>query len=198
MQSEFPCPIQTFSEPIELQQKSKKLPSLILISDNYRDLSANIFKMISHIAPGVPIIVLGYNNDAEMARTAISHGANGYIPVTLRFDIAIGAVRFVVSGGTYVPIDYMLMGNLQRGTADPPSATGGVTARELAVVRGIQKGQSNKVIAYELGMCESTVKVHVRRVMNKLKAKNRTDVAIKLQHYLGADPRPNTCFDLST
>ncbi len=47
-------------------------------------------------------------------------------------------------------------------------------------------------------MCESTVKVHVRRVMNKLKAKNRTDVAMKLQVFLGADSRPNASFDLST
>ena len=62
--------------------------------------------------------------------------------------------------------------------------SGGVTARELAVVRAIQHGKSNKVIAYELGMCESTVKVHVRRVMKKLKAKNRTEVAIKSSELL--------------
>ena len=154
--------------------------------------------MISQVAPRIPIIVLAYNDDAEMAKTAICHGAKGYIPVTLRFDVAIEAVRFVLAGGTYVPIDYLLMSSLPRDPAEAPQRTGAVTARELAVVRGIQRGKSNKVIAYELGMCESTVKVHVRRVMNKLKAKNRTDVAMKLQDFLGADPRPNASFDLST
>jgi DNA-binding NarL/FixJ family response regulator len=198
MRSAFPFHIQTFSEPIELQQKCDRLPSLILISDNYGDSSANIFRMISQIAPGVPIIVLAYNSDAEIAKTAISHGAKGYIPATLRFDIAIEAVRFVLAGGTYVPVDYLLMSSLPRDPAEAPPRTGAVTARELAVVRGIQRGKSNKVIAYELGMCESTVKVHVRRVMNKLKAKNRTDVAMKLQDFLGTDSRHNTCFDLST
>ena len=59
-----------------------------------------------------------------------------------------------------------------------PPTSGLVTARELAVIRAIQKGKSNKVIAYELNMCESTVKVHVRNIMKKLKAKNRTEVAI--------------------
>jgi DNA-binding NarL/FixJ family response regulator len=54
-----------------------------------------------------------------------------------------------------------------------------VTARELAVIRAIQQGKSNKIIAHELNMCESTVKVHVRNVMKKLKAKNRTEAAIK-------------------
>ena len=36
---------------------------------------------------------------------------------------------------------------------------------------------ANKLIAYELNMCESTVKVHIRNIMKKLKATNRTQVA---------------------
>jgi DNA-binding NarL/FixJ family response regulator len=196
MHSAFPFNIQTFSEPIELRQKCVQLPSLILISDESRDSSASVFKILSQIAPRIPIVVLAYNNDAKSAKTALCHGAKGYIPVTLRFDLAIEAVRFVLAGGTYVPIDYLLTSSLPRDPSEALPATGVVTARELAVVRAIQRGKSNKVIAYELGMCESTVKVHVRRVMKKLKAKNRTDVAIKLQAILGAVPRTNTCIEL--
>jgi hypothetical protein len=51
----------------------------------------------------------------------------------------------------------------------------------VAVIRALQQGKPNKVIAYELNMCESTVKVHVRNLMKKLKAKNRTDLAMKAQ-----------------
>ena len=47
----------------------------------------------------------------------------------------------------------------------------------MAVIRALQQGKSNKVIAYELNMCESTVKVHVRNIMKKLHATNRTEVA---------------------
>ena len=61
-----------------------------------------------------------------------------------------------------------------------------VTPRELAVIRAIRNGKSNKVIAYELGMCESTVKVHVRRIMKKLNAKNRTDAVMKSETALNA------------
>ena len=67
-----------------------------------------------------------------------------------------------------------------------PRPSGGVTAREVAVIRALQQGKSNKVIAYELNMCESTVKVHVRNLMKKMKAKNRTDLAIK-------DADPHSC-----
>ena len=195
MQSVFPLQIQTFSEAVELQQKCHNLPSLILLSssEESKEASADDFKILSQIAPRIPIIVLACNNDAQMATAAFRHGARGYIPVTLGFDIAIEAVRFVLAGGTYVPIDYLLTrtrpGNLPSEAAP---ASGALTARELAVVRAIQQGQSNKVIAYELGMCESTVKVHVRRIMKKLNAKNRTDAAIKSQTVLSTFPTSNT------
>ena len=187
MQSAFPLQIQTFSEADELQRKCHNLPNLILLSsiEERTEANADVFEILSQIAPRIPIIVLAHNNDAQMAMAAICYGAKGYIPVTLGFDIAIEAVRFVLAGGTYVPIDYLLM---RTQPEDLPShalpASRGVTARELAVVRAIQNGKSNKVIAYDLGMCESTVKVHVRRVMKKLKAKNRTEVAIKSSELL--------------
>jgi DNA-binding NarL/FixJ family response regulator len=200
MQLAFPLQIQTFSDAIELERKCHKLPKLILLSaiESKKEANSNVFKILSQIAPRIPIIVLACNNDNELAKAAICQGAKGYIPVTLGFDIAIEAVRFVLAGGTYVPIDYLLIrswpGNLP---PEAPPAPGAITARELAVVRAIQHGKSNKVIAYELGMCESTVKVHVRRIMKKLNAKNRTDVAIKSQTVLSTVLRTNSCFELS-
>ena len=111
MQSAFPLQIQTFSEADELQRKCHNLPNLILLSsiEERTEANADVFKILSQIAPRIPIIVLAHNNDAQMAMAAICYGAKGYIPVTLGFDIAIEAVRFVLAGGTYVPIDYLLM-----------------------------------------------------------------------------------------
>ena len=45
------------------------------------------------------------------------------------------------------------------------------------MIDALRRGKANKIIAYELNMCESTVKVHIRNIMKKLKAKNRTEVA---------------------
>ena len=73
-------------------------------------------------------------------------------------------------GGTYVPMDCLLASD-PPADAPQPTTSGLVTGRELAVIRAIQKGKSNKVIAYELNMCESTVKVHVRNIMKKMNAR---------------------------
>jgi DNA-binding NarL/FixJ family response regulator len=187
VQSAFPLTVLTYSTAIELEQQHPvSSPKLIILSwlEDNKEASINALKVLSELAQRTTIIVLAYSNDAELARTAICHGAKGYIPVTMGFEITIEAVRFVLAGGTYVPMDCLLA---RGGPGDAPSqplTSGLVTARELAIIRAIQKGKSNKVIAYDLNMCESTVKVHVRRIMKKLNAKNRTDVAIKSQSVL--------------
>jgi DNA-binding NarL/FixJ family response regulator len=200
VQSAFPLPVLTYSTAIELEQQHLRAsPKLIMFSwvEDSKEASTNALKVLSELAPRTPVIVLGCNNDAELARTAICHGAKGYIPVSLGFEITIEAVRFVLAGGTYVPMDLLARGGPADAPSDPPTS-GLVTTRELAVIRAIQKGKSNKVIAYDLNMCESTVKVHVRNIMKKLNAKNRTDVAIKSQSVLSTFPRTETCFELST
>ena len=189
VQSAFAQPVLTYSTAAELEQQhlltSAQLIIFSWVEDN-TEASTNALKVLSELAPRIPVIVLGYNNDAELARSAICHGAKAYIPVTMGFEIAIAAVRFVLAGGTYAPMDCLLPRDPPGDTLSQPPTSGLVTDRELAVIRAIQKGKSNKVIAYELNMCESTVKVHVRNVMRKLEAKNRTDVAIKAQTNLSA------------
>jgi DNA-binding NarL/FixJ family response regulator len=53
----------------------------------------------------------------------------------------------------------------------------GLMARQVAVVEGIRKGNPNKMIAHELNLRESTVKVHIRNIMKKLNSKNRTELS---------------------
>ena len=199
LQSAFTLPVLTYSTAVELEQRQLLTsPKLIMFSwmEDNKAASTDALKVLSELAPRTPVIVLACNHDTELAQTAIYHGAKGYIPVTMGFDVAVEAVRFVLAGGTYVPMDFFRRDRPADGPPQPPTP-GLVTARELAVVRAIQQGKSNKIIAYELNMCESTVKVHVRRVMKKLNAKNRTDVAIKSQSVLSTFPRTNTSFELS-
>jgi DNA-binding NarL/FixJ family response regulator len=189
LQSAFTQPVLTYSTAAELEQQHLLTSAQLIIlswAEDNTEVSANALKVLSTLAPKIPVIVLAYNNDSELARSAICHGAKGYIPVTMGFEITIEAVRFVLAGGTYAPLDCLLSRDPPGVVLSQPPGPDHLTGRELAVTRAIQKGKSNKVIAYELNMCESTVKVHIRNVMRKLKAVNRTDVAIKAQTGLSA------------
>ena len=108
-------------------------------------------------------------------------GARGYIPTSVTLNVALEAMRLVEAGGTFAPTSIFL-------DAKPPSALTAAqydvckktafTARQLAVLVALRRGKANKQIAYELNMREGTVKVHVRHIMKKLQARNRTEVAI--------------------
>jgi DNA-binding NarL/FixJ family response regulator len=184
MQSAFSLPILTCSTLSELELGLKTASAAIVIvslMEASDEVNINVLNALSELVPDVPVVVLAQKNDVHLARTAIRHGAKGYIPCTLGFDIAVEAMRFVLAGGTYVPMECVLAPGPSVQALTVPRPSGDVTAREVAVIRALQQGKSNKVIAYELNMCESTVKVHVRNLMKKIKAKNRTDLAIKTQ-----------------
>jgi DNA-binding NarL/FixJ family response regulator len=183
MQSAFSLPVAAYSTVSELKVQPHLSPEVVILSliEASHETSVGALKVLSELAPGVPVIVLASVNDVDLARSVVRHGVKGYIPVTMGYEIAIEAVRFVLAGGTYVPMDCLLAGRPDGEASCHPHT---MTARELAVIRAIQQGEPNKTIAYHLNMCESTVKVHVRNVMKKLKAKNRTEVAIKAQNGL--------------
>ena len=184
MQSAFSLPIVTCSTLSELELKLKDASAAIVIlswMEASNEANTKVLNALSEVVPNVPVVVLAQKNDVDLARTAIRHGAKGYIPCTLGFDITVEAVRFVLAGGTYVPMDCVLATGPGVQASPASRSSGGVTGRELAVLRALQQAKLNKVIAYELNMCESTVKVHVRNLMKKMKAKNRTDLAIKAQ-----------------
>jgi DNA-binding NarL/FixJ family response regulator len=67
-----------------------------------------------------------------------------------------------------------------RANANLSSSDVALTGRERDVLKLLRAGRQNKVIAYELGVSESTVKVHLRNIMKKLHVSNRTQVAVHL------------------
>ena len=183
IQSALSIPVETLTSFSELDdQRTIGSARLVIISlgETNTQESAEALSIISDLAPSLPTIVLSSKYNFEVMRAVIGCGAKGYIPMTMGFEIAVEAVRFVLAGGTYVPAECLLSAipsavhAVARPRRPAPSPS-----RELAVVRAIHQGKPNKIIAYELNMCESTVKVHVRHIMKKLRAKNRTDVAIK-------------------
>jgi DNA-binding NarL/FixJ family response regulator len=135
---------------------------------------------ILQVPQAPPVVVLSRSDDVTDVVEALDLGARGYITTRANVEHVIAAIRFVLAGGIFVPASSVLAA--RKSEAEPvidSSWHGNFTAKQVAVIEGIRRGKPNKVIAYELNMCESTVKVHVRNVMKKLKARNRTELAFK-------------------
>ena len=80
-------------------------------------------------------------------------------------------------GGTFAPAAALLRPQRTGAGTVGESLIEGFTQRQSQILDCLQRGMANKLIAYELNMCESTVKVHIRNIMKKLNATNRTQVA---------------------
>lgn len=135
----------------------------------------------------VAVVLLADQDSGDRVIEALSRGIRGYIPATASLKVAIEAMRLVEAGGTYIPADSLLTYSVSR-----TSGTAGIdghqfTPRQFAVLRCIQQGKANKIIAHELSMSESTVKVHIRNIMQKLKATNRTEVAFRTRSMFRTD-----------
>jgi DNA-binding NarL/FixJ family response regulator len=152
-------------------------PSVILLYVQTRQRKAlddsDDVEDLARAAVNGPLIVISDVEDGSRIMRAIESGARGYIPTSMTLGIAVEAVRLVEAGGTFVPISGM------SSFQNPGNGENQLfTARQIMVVEALCRGKANKQIAYELGMCESTVKVHIRHIMRKLNARNRTEVAM--------------------
>lgn len=129
-----------------------------------------------------PVIVLAETDDLQQIIKALECGARGYIPSSVGINVCIEAIALSLAGGIFVPASSVLSMRQVLETGTPPThALAGIfTARQTEVVEALRRGKANKIIAYELNLRESTVKVHIRNIMKKVKATNRTEVAYKL------------------
>lgn len=137
-------------------------------------------------ADGAPVIVLAESEDLTDMIAAIDCGARGYIPASVGVDVIIEAARLTAAGGVFLPASSLLSLReaITREVERPSGIEEHFTSRQAAVADALRRGKANKTIAYELNMCESTVKVHIRTIMKKLRASNRTQAAFKLNAML--------------
>jgi DNA-binding NarL/FixJ family response regulator len=135
--------------------------------------------LLSSLGDAAPVVVLGDRETPEYIAEVVVKGARGYIPTSLSLDLAVKALSLVRVGGAFIPASCLRASQLPSAapsaSAQPKIVT--FTERQIAVIQAIRVGKTNRTIAYELNMRESTVKVHVRNVMKKLRATNRTQVA---------------------
>jgi DNA-binding NarL/FixJ family response regulator len=158
--------------------------SLVLVSvagNSNSEETRRTLRRAADALPNTPVVVLSDSEDFQNILSILQSGTRGYISTAMSLDVAIEALWLVQAGGQFLPAT-CLAGLGRSGAEGPvapirPRVAEIFTARQAEVVKQLCQGKANKIIAYELKMKESTVKVHVRNIMKKLKAKNRTEVA---------------------
>lgn len=156
-------------------------------SDLERDLAA-----LARAHADVPVVIMSDVDDFDQVMSALERGVRGYIPTTVPLSVALEAIQLVQVGGTFVPANVLMSSNRAGDLGNGRNSNGGLfTNRQAAVVAAIKQGKANKRIAYELNMRESTVKVHVRNIMRKLNAKNRTEVAVRTSEFVNSTGNDN-------
>jgi DNA-binding NarL/FixJ family response regulator len=151
--------------------------------ETYREISR-----LSSRSDPLPVILLSDEEEPAQIADAIGRGARGYVTTSLSLDGVVDVLRLVRAGGICVSTSSITAAGPSNDqvAASQSNSDGPFTARQAAVAQALRRGKTNKVIANELNMRESTVKVHVRNIMKKLKARNRTEVAV-LTHELMRD-----------
>jgi DNA-binding NarL/FixJ family response regulator len=143
--------------------------------------------LFEDLLPDTPLVLMSEVEVHEAILEAFRSGVRGYLPTTMPIDQIAPAIRFVAAGGTFVPLSILSQhtrSNLYQEEPKHSPSSGAPAAfspRQSQVIRMLGNGSSNKMIAYELCMAESTVKVHLRQIMKKLNVTNRTLVVLKTQ-----------------
>ena len=141
-----------------------------------------------------PIVVLSDADDLPQVLQMLEYGVRGFIPSSVGVAVCIEALSLAMAGGIFVPASTVqamrhLVGEPRHSGASPTVLSSMFTPRQEEVVEALRRGKANKIIAYELNLRESTVKVHIRNIMKKLRATNRTEVVYKLNDMLGGGTR---------
>jgi DNA-binding NarL/FixJ family response regulator len=159
-----------------LEQFRQYRPDITLMDLRLPDM--NGISAITSIRAEFPaarvIVVTTFEGDYEIQR-ALTAGAFGYLLKSAPLDELVGVIRKVHSGRKHLPAD--VAENLAGYIGGDP-----LTEREVEVLKRIAEGDRNRDIGERLAISEDTVKVHVKRIMDKLGAKDRTQaVAIGLR-----------------
>jgi two-component system, NarL family, nitrate/nitrite response regulator NarL len=124
------------------------------------------------LAPQVPIAIISGITRRDLAQDVLLRGAVGFVPKTVGAKALIAAVKLMAAGETFAPMAML------DDAPQLPAPFDELTRREREVLEGICNGKSNKEIARDLDVQEVTVKLHVKTLTRKLRAKNRTHAAM--------------------
>jgi two-component system, NarL family, nitrate/nitrite response regulator NarL len=165
-------------------------PDVVLLDLHMPGISGiDAMQAILKEAPGQHIVMLTVSEEADDLMLALRSGAQGYLLKNIESDFLVDSVRRAAEGESVMSPEMTtkLMREVRVGaaTAAPPA----LSPREREILAYLARGASNKEIARDLDVAESTVKIHVQHILRKLDLTSRVQAAVwAVEHGLASRP----------
>jgi len=169
-------------------------PDLILLDNHLPGVrGVDAIAGFKEVAPEVKILMLTVSENEQDLSAALKAGADGYLLKTINAEDLSDSILKVLEGESVISPE-MTTKLVAAFRTQPPAAEkaagsaptpespaeglGILSARELETLALIARGASNKVIARELDIAETTVKIHVQHILRKLNLSSRVQAAV--------------------
>jgi len=181
--------------------------AIVLIIDASRDHDETCrqARMLKDINPNAKVVMLIEEYDLKQVVAAFQAGADAYLKKSISHEVLVKSLDLVMLGEAIFPgaiLDLLREREVQTNSVNEAPASEepyetstpakGLSVRETVILRCLMDGDSNKIIARKFDITEATVKVHVKAILRKIQAKNRTQAAIWAASHLPTSRRTPT------
>ena len=162
----------------------KKLePDIVLLDLRMPNVNGiDVLKNIREHNKSLPVVMLTTSDDEKDLIEAFRNGASGYLLKDMEPDDLVVALRDVLKGETIgAPNLVQILAKFHQGDDTEINITNLIatlTPRENEILELLAEGQSNKLIAKNLGISDGTVKLHVKSILRKLEIHSRVEAAV--------------------
>jgi len=167
-----------------LERVAELAPDVILLDMRLPELNGiQILQRMRDQGIQTPIVMLTTSNEERDLIESLRNGAQGYLLKDMDPDDLVNALKDIVAGKTVVApeLAQVLAKVVQQGDSrnfDSPTPFSELTPREHEILCHLAEGQSNKMIAKQLGISDGTVKLHVKAILRKLSVHSRVEAAV--------------------
>tara|TARA_R110000787_G_scaffold211281_3_gene321123 strand:+ start:68841 stop:69557 length:717 start_codon:yes stop_codon:yes gene_type:complete len=183
--SHFNMAGQATSLPEGLRQIANDVPSMVVIDFNGNGETLSAFMDgLDDVKPKPRVVVLTEEFCLNSLTAALCEGVDGYLLKSMSPGAFEQSLNLVMTGEKVFPTDlaHLLINNRfvakSNGSATDKGNGSSLSERESEILSCLVNGNSNKGIANSLNLTEGTVKVHLKTILKKIHARNRTQAAI--------------------
>ncbi|WP_243373939.1 LuxR C-terminal-related transcriptional regulator [Microvirga solisilvae] len=174
----------------------------LMIMDGVRahDEACHQIQRLKADSPSARVLILVDRYDLKQIIAAFQAGADAYLVKSVSCEVLVKTLDLVMLGEVVFPsivlellrehalhVDPEVETQAMEKPADGHFQSKGLSVRETVILRCLMEGDSNKLIARKFDITEATVKVHVKAILRKIHAKNRTQAAIWAASHLPAE-----------